>query len=527
MSQYPNAHNLQVALAEQHGVSPDQIVITAGGDEAIDRTIRVCLKNAATDNPALLTHRPTFEMFDVYAHASGGEVVGPEWMDGDFPVDEFSRRLNDQVAMIALVSPNNPTSRSIPFDTLRQLVELAEQRGVHALVDLAYVEFARHDPTEWLLQNSRATMIRSFSKAYGLAGLRLGFAITSDPGMAANIRNVGGPFPTGQASLDLGLQALSEPEHMNEIVEAIKERRTKLVEMLESRGVSVLPSDANFILAEYEHANELHEKLIGRGIAVRIFPGNPLLANRLRITVPRTKCELGLFASAIGISSPRKILDDLTGQDLKSDNSMGAISDGENELNGERTSTVQRQTSETTITCTVDLDCPSMLDLQTGLGFFDHMLTAVAVHAGIGLKMCCDGDLHVDDHHSVEDCGLVFGSAIAEALGDRKGIARFGWAMVPMDEALARVAIDLSGRPASVIDLDLDGEKLGEVATENLTHFFQSVAVNLKCALHVDVVRGGNDHHKAEAAYKGFAKALAMAIRRTGQAEVPSTKGVL
>lgn len=197
------------------------------------------------------------------------------------------------------------------------------------------------------------------------------------------------------------------------------------------------------------------------------------------------------------------------------------------EKNQERIAAVTRETSETAIDCRINLDNPGSPEMSTGLGFLDHMLTAFSVHSGIELRIHCRGDLHVDDHHSVEDCALVIGSALDDALGDRKGIARYGWAIVPMDESLARVAIDLSGRPASVVELGLTREKLGDVACENLTHFFQSLAVTLKCALHVDVLRGENDHHRIEAAFKGLAKAMAMAVARTGDSSVPSTKGVL
>lgn len=192
-----------------------------------------------------------------------------------------------------------------------------------------------------------------------------------------------------------------------------------------------------------------------------------------------------------------------------------------------RTATIARKTNETDITLTVNLDGAGLARVATGLGFLDHMLGAFAKHSGIDLDLRCTGDLVVDDHHTAEDCAIVLGQAIDKALGDRKGIARFGSAYAPLDEALARVVIDLSGRPGSVVNLDLKREKLGELACENLTHVFRSLAVGGRLTLHADVLRGENDHHKAEAAFKALALAMRAAVARTGVDAVPSTKGSL
>lgn len=191
-----------------------------------------------------------------------------------------------------------------------------------------------------------------------------------------------------------------------------------------------------------------------------------------------------------------------------------------------RTGSISRATSETKIAVRVDLDGTGAAKVATGLGFLDHMLTALAKHSGVDVELSCVGDTHVDDHHTVEDCALALGQALDAALGDRAGIARFGSAYAPLDEALARVVIDLSGRPYAMVELGLTREKLGEVACENLEHFFRSLAVTLRAAVHADVIRGFNDHHKAEAAFKALALALKQAVAKTGGG-VPSTKGVL
>lgn len=192
-----------------------------------------------------------------------------------------------------------------------------------------------------------------------------------------------------------------------------------------------------------------------------------------------------------------------------------------------RTATIKRSTRETNIEVVLNLDGGRNIEIQTGLGFFDHMLTALSFHACWDLKLTCKGDLHIDDHHTVEDCGLALGSAINQALGDKQGIKRFASAYAPLDESLARAVIDFSGRPSSVIQLQLQRDMIGQVACENLTHFFQSLASAGLFTLHVDVLRGTNDHHRAEAAFKALALAVREAIEIRDSADVPSTKGTL
>lgn len=192
-----------------------------------------------------------------------------------------------------------------------------------------------------------------------------------------------------------------------------------------------------------------------------------------------------------------------------------------------RSTPFERRTGETYITGVLNLDGTGTANINTGLPFLDHMLTALTRHARFDLQLECQGDLHVDDHHTAEDCALALGAALDTALGERRGIVRYGSAYAPLDEALARVVIDLSGRPFPVVDLGFKREMIGTVATENLTHFFISFAMVARMALHVDVLKGDNDHHKSEAAFKALALALRQAVGRDGSAAIPSTKGVL
>lgn len=192
-----------------------------------------------------------------------------------------------------------------------------------------------------------------------------------------------------------------------------------------------------------------------------------------------------------------------------------------------RVATVTRTTLETSVSCRLDLDGHGAIEVATGLGFLDHMIGALAKHGGLDLTLNATGDVHVDDHHTVEDCGLVLGQALLEAVGDRRGIRRFGHAYAPLDEALARAVIDLSGRPWCEVHVPFVRPAIGGVASESLVHFLQSFAIAGRMNLHVDLIRGVNDHHKFEAAFKATALALREAVRQTGDAAVPSTKGVL
>jgi imidazoleglycerol-phosphate dehydratase / histidinol-phosphatase len=184
----------------------------------------------------------------------------------------------------------------------------------------------------------------------------------------------------------------------------------------------------------------------------------------------------------------------------------------------------RRKTNETDVQIELNLDGTGQADIQTGLGFFDHMLHQLARHGGVDLKLHTQGDLHIDEHHSIEDTGIALGEAFALALGDKRGLARYGFCL-PMDDVLAQVAIDFGGRPWIVWNADFKREKIGDMPTEMFFHFFKSFSDAARCNLNIQCSEG-NEHHKIEAIFKAFAKAIKMALRREGQ-ELPSTKGTL
>lgn len=185
----------------------------------------------------------------------------------------------------------------------------------------------------------------------------------------------------------------------------------------------------------------------------------------------------------------------------------------------------ERKTKETKISVQVSLDQKGQSQIQTGLAFFDHMLEQIARHSGMSLHILCEGDLHVDDHHTVEDVALALGQALSFALDERRGIERYG-CLLPMDESLAEVAIDLGGRPYFVFEGKFPREQVGGLATEMVPHFFRSLADSLRASLHIKV-KGENTHHMVESCFKGLARALKGAMAKTGEVSIPSTKGVV
>ncbi|MCP4042902.1 MAG: imidazoleglycerol-phosphate dehydratase HisB [Gammaproteobacteria bacterium] len=194
-----------------------------------------------------------------------------------------------------------------------------------------------------------------------------------------------------------------------------------------------------------------------------------------------------------------------------------------------RTASVRRETKETKIVVSLNLDGSGRSRFDTGLAFLDHMLDQVARHGSMDLEISAQGDLHIDAHHTVEDMGITLGNAFAEALGDKKGIFRYGHAYVPLDEALSRVVIDFSGRPGLVYSVNFDRERIGEFEVDLFKEFFQGFVNSGRATLHIDNLRGDNAHHVAETIFKAFGRALRMAVMQDDRTagEIPSTKGTL
>ncbi len=194
-----------------------------------------------------------------------------------------------------------------------------------------------------------------------------------------------------------------------------------------------------------------------------------------------------------------------------------------------RTATLNRQTGETDITLSLSLDGQGKNNIKTGIGFFDHMLDALARHGGLDLDVQVKGDLHIDDHHTIEDVGITLGEALYRAIGNKRGIERFGFALVPLDEALCEAVVDISGRPFLAWNIEFPREMIGSMATEMVEEFFRALCMSARITVHMNNRAGTNAHHIAESAFKSFARALRMALSRDPRSagQIPSTKGVL
>ena len=516
---YPSMDGLQDALSDWLNLDSSRIVVTAGGDDALDRLIRLSLRSGTQ----VLTHTPSFEMVDIYTRHYGGSVVKTEWQSGAFPVADFISGLHKDTALCIVVSPNNPTGLTLPAETILEIADACQSHGCQLLVDLAYVEFANHDPTEAFKAHPQILMLRTFSKAWGMAGLRTGYLIAPSAEQAQQIRDASGPFPVAHPSLELAERAVREnqPQMLNNITQT-RHFRDQFLETLSANKIEVLPSEGNFVLLSHQRAEEIWSSLGQQGVGVRKFPDSPLLKDKLRVTIPNNAADYLHLVKAMAAAMPGFEWD--PNQAAAYPDSTRVASDVTPSQN--RTAKVSRKTKETEIEIELNLDGTGQVVVETGIGFLDHMLTAFAFHSRFDLRLSCKGDLHIDDHHTAEDCALALGAAIDQAIGPRTGIVRFGFAYAPLDEALARTVLDLSGRPWPGIELNLRREMVGTIATENLTHVFISLAMALKCSLHVDVLKGDNDHHKAEAAFKSMALAFREALQQT-TGSVPSTKGVL
>jgi histidinol-phosphate aminotransferase/imidazoleglycerol-phosphate dehydratase/histidinol-phosphatase len=335
-------------------------------------------------------------------------------------------------------------------------------------------------------------VLRSLSLAYGLAGARVGAAVAQGPTLA-RLAAVLEPYALPEPLVRLALQAL-DPSRMIETAEriaSVRRERERLAREL-GRDLTIEPGVGPILMARPQDPAAALAALKTYGIEA------DLSGDRLRLPVSIKPEVNDRLLAAFGLT-PAKRRPARVGQAV-------------------------RDTKETRIVCAVDLDAPGPIRIETGVGFFDHMLEQIAAHGGFSLRLQCEGDLHTDPHHTIEDSAIALGQALKQALGERKGIARYGF-VLPMDEANATVSIDLSGRPYPLFEGTFDTPFIGDYRTDLTAHVFRSLAEAMGAAVHIKVT-GQDDHHKTEAVYKAFGRALRQAIRVEGDA-VPSTKGVL
>jgi histidinol-phosphate/aromatic aminotransferase/cobyric acid decarboxylase-like protein/imidazoleglycerol phosphate dehydratase HisB len=440
------------AVAEYAGTAPENVVLGAGADDLI----LLCARTfAGAGDVVAIPQRPTYGLFEIAARLAGASVV-PE---GD-------------ATLTIVCRPNNPTGSLDPLPATRPLV-----------VDEAYFEYAGE--TAVPLLDEGVVVIRTFSKAFGLAGARVGYAL-ADEATAAELNARQAPAPVSTISAALALAALDAPPD----VSAVVEERERLAAELRMLGLEPQPSRANFLLVPVDDPRGLAEALLGEGLVVRV------LEDAVRISIlDREDDDLLLDALAA-------VLEPSPGRPRAARRRVRRV----------------RATAETRIAVRLDLDGAGRVRVSTGAGIYDHFLEQLAFHAGLDVVLEGAGDAaETDEHHTAEDAAITLGQGLDAALGDRRGIARYGDAVVPMDDALARAAVDLGGRAATEIRLERDPGLA--------RHVLESLAQNGRLAIHVEST-GLDDHHVAEAAFKAVGRALRAALRVEGDA-IPSTKGLL
>lgn len=510
VSCYPEADYapLRRAIAGYVGVDANCIVPTAGGDEAI----LLCAWLALGRGDRAVVGRPTYQLHAASVRMAGAELDLVDPLPGPtlrLDLDTITKRAVG-ARLVWLCSPNNPTGENIPADVIAEICRVCP--GLVCL-DQAYVELSGEDHLPLLAEHPNLVIVRTFSKGWGMGALRAGYAIAS-PLVAGALDAL---RPPGSLSTGSALGAELACAHVGEMrvdAAAYSAERERLSTGFRELGLEIVGEAANFVCAYTPWTgDELFASLAKRGLVVRTFGHEPLLANAFRACVASPAEDDRLLAAlAEMLNRPTP---------LPADPAVGRSTFG-------RAATVHRATKETRIDARLNLDGTGTVSVVTGVGFLDHLLTSLGHHALADLDLRCEGDLHIDDHHTVEDCGIVLGQAIDRALGDRAGIHRFGDAAAPLDEALGRAVVDFSGRGSSTVKLTFSGDRIGELPTSLIPHLIDCIALHARATIHVEA-SGTDDHHVAEAAFKALARALRQAwtpdLRRGGT--IASTKGVL
>jgi histidinol-phosphate/aromatic aminotransferase/cobyric acid decarboxylase-like protein/imidazoleglycerol phosphate dehydratase HisB len=449
---------LRRAIAGYTGVDPDQIVLGVGADDLILLCARAF---AGPGDTIAVPAAPSYPLYRIAAQLAGAQVTSC-YLDGSGA---------EGAALTFTCRPSSPTGELRPLPDARPLV-----------VDEAYYEYC--GDTSIPLLDDGVIVLRTFSKAFALAGARIGYALASK-GVAAELNARQAPAPVSTVSAALAIAALASPPDVTPVVE----ERDRLRSALHAIGLAPLPSLANFLFVPFEDGRAIADALLRQGLVVRAYDDG------IRITI-RDHADDDLVVEALarqlGKASP---VPDAAGRSARH----------------------LRATAETRIAVRLGLDGASRVSVRTGAGIYDHFLEQLAFHGGLDLDVEASGDLETGDHHTVEDTALAFGEALDKALGDRRGIARYGDAVVPMDDALARAAVDLGGRPFAELSFETEP---GMAA-----HFFTSLAQAGRMAIHIEAT-GRDPHHTAEAAYKAVGRALKTALRQDSTG-IPSTKGSL
>ncbi|MBL8640320.1 MAG: histidinol-phosphate transaminase [Alphaproteobacteria bacterium] len=492
-------------ICELYDVSSRNIVLTRGADEAIDILLRSFCE-AGEDSVVICP--PTFPMYAQAATIQGAQVIEvPLRESKNFTPDIAAIRaaIQNHTKIIFLCTPNNPTGGVVD---IADIIELCDICAGHALVvvDETYIEYAHQKTVTGLIESyPNLVVLRTLSKAYAAAGLRAGVAIAQSD-IIALMRKILAPYPIPQP-VAAEIEKILTPKNMarlNELRQATLDRRERVIEELKTiEGVEeIFPSTANFILVRVRNAEEFCARCLQHKVIVRDQSHQLNLKNCVRISIGSEEDMRALFSALRGEQAVT--------------------------VKG-RSAHIVRKTLETAIDVRVNLDQATPIYISTGIGFYDHMLEQIAKHGGFSLVLSCEGDLQIDAHHTVEDCAIALGAALKQALGDKRGIERYGFT-VPMDESLCTVSLDLSGRFYLAFDGEFPDQTVGGLPCDMVEHVFRSLAENLQANCHI-AVKGKNSHHMIEACFKAFGRALRQAMKRDAltqeQSDLPSTKGLL
>lgn len=526
INRYPDPHQkaLKTKIAEVKGIAVDSLFLGNGSDEAIDLVYRVFCEPEKSNAVSIA---PSYGMYEVAAEMNDVEFRKVQ-LRPDFSMDTGAMlsATDSKTRLMFICSPNNPTGNSFPVE---QIEDILERFGGVVVLDEAYIDFSVRPSLTYLVNRyPNLIVLQTLSKAWGMAGLRIGLAV-ADPAVISLMSKVKYPYNINVAAQKMALMRLDGAAKDKAVAEIVGQRfrlEKELAKCPEVKGV--YSSDANFLLVRFENPEEVYERLLAGGVIVRNRSKVSGCEGCLRITVgtPAENERLLRLLSSQGHFGKLSDRCDSVEEPFSPVAELVEATSSGMEILGERHIRIVRITKETKITLELNLDSIGSGRISTGLPFFDHMLEQIPNHGGVALSINAKGDLQVDEHHTIEDVGIVLGEAINAALGSKLGIARYGF-VLPMDDCDAAVLMDFGGRIDFKWNAEFKRERVGDVPTEMFSHFFQSVCCGAKCNLHI-WAEGENEHHKAEAIFKAFARALRMAVARTPfPYELPSSKGVL
>ena len=460
---------------------------------------------------------PSYSMHPIIADATR-----TEWLEA-VRADDFSLDVDAAVAAVSdrrpdvvfIASPNNPSGQSVPLPALRRLLDAVP--GI-LIVDEAYGEFSSEPSAVGLVREypTKLVVTRTMSKAFAFAGGRLGYLIAT-PAVIDAMLLVRLPYHLSSVTQAAARAALRHADDTLGSVATLIAERERVTTALTRMGFRVIPSDANFVLVR----------------AIRRRPGHlAALPGRRHLDPRRRDSRLPARHDGTGRRERRVP----AGQCPDRRHPTGPSHLSRSPVTTEtRRARIERRTRESDIVVELDLDGTGQVHVDTGVPFYDHMLTALGSHASFDLTVRTKGDVEIEGHHTIEDTAIALGQALGQALGDKRGIRRFGDAFIPMDETLAHAIVDVSGRPYCVHTGEPDHLRHTTIAGSSVPyhtvinrHVFESLAMNARIALHVRVLYGRDPHHITEAQYKAVARALRQAVEHDPRVSyVPSTKGVL